>query len=190
MLNTLFEGQVLWFSIPAALGSGVFLLLILLMLIGGDGGDGFDPDAGSSLDGGDSNSAFQILSIQGVSTFMMGFGWVGIGSFLGAGLSATFSFGFAFVGGVIMVWILGAALSGMRGLESSGNIPMSATVGKVGEVYANIPAKGAGSGQVRIVVTGRQRIYKAVSDGPQLNSHTRAIVLRVNDDSSLTVGPE
>ncbi|MFT7484860.1 MAG: hypothetical protein ACI9F9_000705 [Candidatus Paceibacteria bacterium] len=190
MLDLLFEGQALWFSVPALIGTGVFLLLLVMMLVGGDGGGGFDTDSGGSLDGGDSSSAFQILSVQGVAGFLMGFGWTGVGCSLGAGWGTAVSFGAGTLGGFAMVWILAAALSAMRGLESSGNIPLEETIGKTGEVYSNVPSKGAGSGRVRLVVSGRQRIYNAVSEGAPLNTHSRVTVLHVNDDSSLTVGPE
>ncbi len=189
MLDTFFEGHVLWFSIPALTGTGLFVLLIVMMLLGGDGGDGFDTDTGSSLDGGDSTSAFQILSVQGFSSFFMGFGWAGIGSLLGMGWSTNVSFGLGFLGGLLMVWLLGAALNAMRGMESSGNIPITKTIGKTGEVYSNVPSKGGGSGQIQLVVSGRQRIYKAISEDSALMTHSRVIVLGVNDDSSLTVGP-
>ena len=41
-----------------------------------------DADAGFD----DSGDAFQILSIQTMAAFMMGFGWGGLGAFRGSGL--------------------------------------------------------------------------------------------------------
>ncbi len=190
MLDMLFEGQALWFSVPALLGTGIFLLLVIMMLLGTDGGDGFDADAGSTLDGSDSASAFELLSIQGVSAFMMGFGWVGIGGLLGADWGAQRSLGVGVLGGVGMVWILGSLLKSVRGLESNGNVSMSDAIGKVGEVYTRVPPRGEGQGQIRIVLSKRQRMYNAVSAGPELTTHDRVIVLQVNDDNSVTVGPE
>jgi membrane protein implicated in regulation of membrane protease activity len=190
MLDVLFEGQALWFSVPALLGTGVFLFLVAMMLLGTDGGDGFDADTGSSFDGSDSTQAFELLSVQGVSAFLMGFGWVGIGGLLGANWSAGLSFGVATLGGFIMVWILGALLKSVRGLESKGNVAMEDAVGKTGEVYSRIPPRGEGRGQVRVVLSSRQRMYNAVSVGPELTTHDRVVVLQVNDDNTITVGPE
>lgn len=190
MLKTLFEGEALWFSIPALLGTGIFLIRILMMLIGGDAGDGGDADVGDmELDGQDSADAFEILSIQGISAFLMGFGWVGIGSYLGAGWSPAIAIGLGSVGGFAMVWILGNTLGAVRGLESSGNISIDEAIGKVGEVYARVPAKGQGKGQVRLVLSNRQRIYNAVSEGDEFKTNTQVQVIQVNDDHSLTVGP-
>ena len=102
MFDSFFDGEALWFSIPALLGTGVFLIRILMMLVGCDGGDGIDLDAGDAdLNGGDSSGAFEILSVQGVSAFLMGFGWVGVGSHLGAGWSPAVSFGAGAAGGAL-----------------------------------------------------------------------------------------
>ena len=191
MFDVLFEEDTLWFSIPALLGSGIFILRIAMMLIGGDGGDGFEADAGDiEFDGSDSTGAFEILSIQGISAFMVGFGWVGIGSMLGAGWSTTTSFTLGFLGGLAMVWILGNTLSAARSLESSGNISIERPLGKTGEVYARIPARGDGKGQVRLIVSSHQRIYNAISEGPEFPTSSRIRVIGINDDNTLTVGPD
>ena len=188
MFDSLFDGEALWFSIPALLGTGVFLIRILMMLVGGDGGDGIDLDAGDAdLHGGDSSGAFEILSVQGVSAFLMGFGWVGVGSHLGAGWSPAVSFGAGAAGGLLLVWILGHSLGAVRGLESSGNVSIAGAIGKTGEVYARVPEAGRGQGQVRVVISNRQRIYNAITEGPELDSRSRVRVVAVNDDNSLTV---
>lgn len=189
MLEALFEGQAVWFSVPALLGTGIFVLRIAMMLIGGDGIDGGDTDAGGSLDGDDSTGAFEILSVQSVSAFLMGFGWVGIGCFLGAHWSSSVALVVGSLGGFLMVWIMGSVLGAVRGLESSGNIPLDRALGKVGEVYARVPAAGAGKGQVKLVLSNHQRIYNAISESSELSSGTRVRVTGVNDDNSLTVGP-
>ncbi len=190
MFEELFVGQALWFSIPALLGTGVFILRILFMLIGGDGGDGvdMDTDAGGSLDGDDSSGAFAILSVQGVSAFLMGFGWVGIGCFLGASWSAGMSLGVGTLGGIVLVWIMANILGAVRGLESSGNIDIQSALGKTGEVYAQVPENGTGKGKVKLVISNHQRIYNAISEGPAFASGTRVRVVAVNDDNSLSVG--
>lgn len=190
MFDTFFTDEALWFSIPAVFGSGIFLIRIVMMLVGGDGADGgdFDLDSGDAdLHGHDSSGAFEILSVQGVSAFLMGFGWVGIGSHLGAGWSPAASFGLGAAGGLLLVWILGHALGAVRGLESSGNVSIESALGSTGEVYAQVPESGRGQGQVRVVLSKRQRIYNAISNGPELATRTRVRVVGINDDNSLTV---
>jgi hypothetical protein len=191
MIETLFSGEALWFSVPAVFGTGMFVLRLLMMLIGGDGGDGavdMDFETGDAhLGGHDPGGAFEILSVQGVSAFLMGFGWVGVGALLGADWSPAVAFGAGFLGGLLLVWILGHALGAVRGLESSGNISISEALGATGDVYTRVPPSGEGQGQVRVVLSDRQRIYNAISRGPEFMTHTRVRVVEVNDDNSLTV---
>ena len=60
-------------------------------------------------------------------------------------------------------------------------------VGTEGTVYTNVPAKGDGRGQVRVVVNLRARIYNAVSDGDAIVTSSSVRIVRVNEDHTLTV---
>lgn len=198
MLDQLFQGDALWFSVPALFGTAVFILRMVLMLIGGDGGDGGDVgdvgDVGDTgdmdFDGGDhdsSNTAFEILSVQTISIFLMGFGWVGLGCVMGSGWPMWVGMLLGLLGGMAMVWIMVRTLGAVRELESCGNVKIQSTLGLEGDVYAQIPAEGRG--QVRLVVDHRQRIYNAVSTDAEIASQTRVRVVNVNDDNTLTVEP-
>ena len=201
MFDQLFQGDALWFSVPALLGTAVFVIRLGLMMLGGDHGDGGDGgdfgDAdtgdisleGHDLDGHDSESAFAILSIQTVSVFMMGFGWAGLGCLFGAGWPLSAGIGLGFLAGVAMIWILTRTLGAVRTLESSGNVRIQSALGLEGDVYARIPAAGEGRGQVRLIIDQRQRIYNAISRTGEVNSQTRVRVVWVNDDNTLTVEP-
>ena len=56
-------------------------------------------------------------------------------------------------------------------------------------MYIEVPGKGSGSGQVRVIVDQRQRMFGAISDGATIPSRTRVRVLRANADNTLTVEP-
>lgn len=206
MLDQLFQGDALWFSVPALFGTLVFILRMVLMLVGGDTGDGGDGgdvghfghagDLGDSGDGAldlsgehhpSSNTAFEILSVQTISIFLMGFGWVGIGCLLGSGWPTPVAMLLGVVGGVAMVWIMARTLGAVRTLEGSGNVKIQSALGLEGDVYARIPA--GGRGQVRLVIDSRQRIYNAVSTGVDIASQSRVRVVNVNDDNTITVEP-
>ncbi len=196
MFDTLFQQPALWFSIPALAGTAIFLLRLALMLIGGDSSDGgvdLDADADFDLgDGGDHldpGHSFEILSVQAIAAFAMGFGWAGLGGLNGAGWGVTASIGAGVAGGVLMTWLLAVLLQGMYSLESTGTVSIEAALGTEGEVYATVPKRGAGRGQVRVVLQGRQRIYNAVSDEEELPTKSRVRVARVNPDHTLTVVP-
>ena len=193
MFDSLLSGDAVWFSVPALLGSFVFVLRVVLMLVGGDGAldmDTPDVDLGDVDSGGhDSDQAFTVLSVQGVAAFLMGFGWGGVGGLLGAGWSVGGALASAVVGGVLMTWLLAWLMGVMVAIQSSGTVRREQAIGQVGDVYLTVPAHGSGKGQVRVVIGNRQRIYDAVSQDGELPSQSRVRVLAINDDNSLTVAP-
>ena len=193
MKELLFADNAGWFTIPAIVGTGIFLLRLALMLVG-DIADVDTPDA--DIDGvhpsyGDTDYAFQILSIQAISAFAAGFGWGGVAAL------RSFELGFAaaviagLVTGAAVMWLFATGMKAMFSLQSSGNTDIRATVGREGEVYTRVPAKGEGAppGSVRVVVDDRARIYNAVSDGGEIQRSGRIRVLKVNDDNTLLVTP-
>lgn len=186
MTDLLFQGGAAWFSVPALIGTLIFLLRIALMLVGGDADtdlDFGDADVGD----GDSSGAFEILSVQSIAAFAMGFGWGGLASLKGTGFGWPMSVLIGCAIGVGMVWLLAILLKGIHDLQSSGNISIDSTMGLEGEAYTNIPARGEGRGRVKLVVHDRQRMFGAVSDGDALPSRTRVVVTRVNSDNTITV---
>jgi hypothetical protein len=80
-----------------------------------------------------------------------------------------------------------AAMRGMRGLNASGNIELASTAGAAGEVTLTVPAAGAGRGEVRLIVGGRERRCEAISAGAALPTRTRVRVSGVNADNTVTV---
>jgi hypothetical protein len=78
-------------------------------------------------------------------------------------------------------------LRGVSTLATSGNVSPSMAIGHEADVYVTIPAKGQGRGQVKLVISGRQRIYTADSTGPEIESKRRARVVAAHADSSVTV---
>ena len=93
------------------------------------------------------------------------------------------------VAGIAMVWVLAALLKAVGQLQSSGNVSLDTVVGCEGEVYVNVPPKGQGTGQVRIVAGDRMRIINAQSEGDSVPSQSRVRVVRANGDNTVTVTP-
>jgi hypothetical protein len=187
MFDALFTQEGLLFSIPALLGTLVFLLKISLMAVGGLGADA-DFNAGADLGhGGDSTHAFGLLSVQSIAALLMGFGWGG----LTARFALEWSTGMSVVAGAAvgaaMVYLLGLMMKAMYDMQSSGNIHLRDAVGLQGSVYAAIPARGEGSGQVRLVINQRSRIFNAVSEGEGIGTNTAVRIVRANNDNTLTV---
>lgn len=189
MLNMFFGDHAIWFGVPALLGTALFAVKVVLMLIGADHGEMGDLHdiAGMNVDTGDSVGAFKALSIQGVIAFIMGFGWAGLAALHSTNWSLPILMIAAIGGGLATAWVLATTMRAMMEFQSSGNVNIQSTVGLEGTVYVGVPGNAAGRGQVQVVVDGRQRIYNAVSHGGELPTGTRVRVMVANGDNTITV---
>lgn len=194
-MDLLFGQSAGWFAAPAIIGTAFFIIRLVLMTTGLGHGHDFDAHDVTLSDHSvdhhtDPSQAFKALSLQSVATFMMGFGWVGLGAYRGWGMNVVESLFLGILGGVAMVWLLALLLRNMFKLHASGNIPISSALNHVGDVYVTVPAQGHGRGQVRVTINNRQRIYNATSTAAaDLTPSTRVRVVQVNDDNTLTVAP-
>lgn len=187
MVHTLLTGDAIWFGVPALVGTALFIIRMVLMLMGTD--HDLASEAHGAGDGHDAAGAFKALSLQTFTAFAMGFGWGGILGLYTLGWGLGKSLLLASGTGVVMVWLLAVMLRMMLDLQSSGNQSLENTLGREGEVYVGIPPKGQGSGQVKVVVSDRMRIVNAQSEGEGVPSQSRVRVVRVNGDNTVTVTP-
>jgi hypothetical protein len=184
MIDFFFGYPAGWFTSAALIGTIFFGIRMVTALMGidADHGGGIGDELHT-----DSGDAFKVLSIQSIAAFMMGFGWAGLGGLRGSGWGIGASIAAGAVGGIAMVWLLAWLLRLVYDLQASGNIPMAHVIGKEGDVYLTVPARGAGLGRVRVVVDGRQRIYPAASDTDAVETGARVRVERVSDDRTVVV---
>jgi hypothetical protein len=183
MYEFFFESGAAWYTVPALVGTIFFLIRLKLMLLGIAGDLDMDHDVH------DSGDAFQILSIQSIAAFAMGFGWGGLGAMRGFAWEGPAVVITAVLIGAGMVWLLAILLKGVADLQSSGNIMLAQTVGKEGEVYTTIPA--GGSGRIRLVIAERLRTYTAIAapegGAEDIPTGARVRVISTNPDNTVTV---
>lgn len=186
MQELLFGPVTVWFGVPAVLGTMFFTLRLLMMLVGGDvDTDTGDIEVGSGDGGdGDSTETFKVLSIQAIASFLMGFGWGGLGALRGSGWPLSVAVVVGVVAGLGMMYFLARLLRAVYGLQSSGTLPLFHALESEGTVYTGIPAAGEGAGEVRLVIGERERYYKATTDGSALERGRRVRVVAVNEDRS------
>jgi len=173
-----------WSSSPlylgaAVLGGAVLSLQTLLLLFGGDGGDGeLDSDHGSD--------AFGFLSIRAVASFFTFFGLMGLygkDAGWGAGLTAGAATGAGAAMMVLVAWLF----SLHRNLSQEGTLDPSQAVGKPAKVYLRIPAERSGRGKITVALQGRTAEFPAVTSGPELASGSEARVVRQLDENLFEV---
>jgi hypothetical protein len=182
------------------IGGTLFILRTILMLVGGGlsdgevdadiGGDVFsDVDADLDVEpadtGIDSDFSFKLLSMQGLTAFFMMFGLVGL-ALLKANLAVFLTILGGGTAGLFSVLVISMIFSQMKHLQSDGTVDIKNAVGKSGSVYLNIPANG--TGQVRVAIQGRLRIFGAVSgDGKAIKTGENIRVIDVVDSNTLIV---
>ncbi len=147
-------------------GGTLFVLRLISMFIGGVSDAGLDSpvDAAGDIHTGDhveADTSFTLLSLQGLTSFFMMFGLVGL-ALLKANLPVLVTVIGGMVAGLITVAITGLIFSQMRRLQTEGTINIQNTVGTEGSVYLTIPKNG--TGQVQIIVQGSLKIFDAVSN--------------------------
>lgn len=153
------------------IGGTLFVLRAIMMLIGG-GLDhstvdsALDVDLSGDIhtdiegDLADADVSFKLISIQGLTSFFMMFGLVGL-ALLKANVPVVLTVFGGMIAGLITVAITGLVFSQMKRLQSEGTINIQNTIGAEGSVYLSIPKNG--TGQVQVIAQGSLKIFDAVS---------------------------
>lgn len=174
-------GRVFWFF--ALAGTFFFAIRLGMMMIGQDfGEDGLDADIG------DSDAAFEMLSINSITAFVMMFGWAGLTSYIQFSHPASVAIVVALLVGVLSMLLIAWLFQLAKGLTSSGaTFDIKDTVGLVASVYQNIPAQGRG----RINVTTKKDVLKeldAISEEQcDIASFEQVEIVKVIDKQTVSV---
>lgn len=148
------------FLVSAIAGGAALVLRACLMLIGvGDHSMAHDAPVAD----GDGEAGTHLLTIQGISAFLVMFGLAGLALLRQSHAPAVLAVPVAFGAGVGSMWIIGRIFQLMGRLQSSGTLRLDAAIGRQGVVYLTIrPGTG---GQVQVEVQGRLGTFDAQSDG-------------------------
>lgn len=148
------------------IGGTLFILRLVMMFIGGSiGDDAIDTalDPGGDIPAGDHADAdisFRLISVQGLTSFFMMFGLVGL-ALLEAGLPVFGTVLGGMLAGLATVAVTGLIFTQMKRLQTDGTINIQNTIGAEGSVYLTIPHEG--TGQVQIIAQGSLKVFDAVS---------------------------
>jgi membrane protein implicated in regulation of membrane protease activity len=156
------------------IGGTLFILRTFMMFIGGSfSDDTLDAaleasDAPTSDHNADGDASFKLLSLQGLTSFFMMVGLVGL-ALLRTNLPTIASVIGGTAAGLLSFWVLSLIFSQMKRLQSEGTIHAKNTVGAEGSVYLSIPKNG--TGQVQIVAQGALKIFDATSKNKHMLSN-------------------
>ncbi len=160
--------------------SGVILTIQMVMsLLGGEA----DLDGMDAGEGGDTG----LFSIRSVGAFFTGFGWTGVAMLQngqGTG-AATFA---ATVVGMIFLGMVFYLMRYIFSLREEGTLNYANAVGEVGAVYLPIPPKRKGIGKIEVLVQGRMRTVRALTDDEKKIGNRVAVrVAELVDQQTLLV---
>ncbi len=168
-------GVALFFSVLF-----VWQLAATLLGLGGDAADDADATDGDFSDAGDdaveTMTAFRLLSIRSIITFLTLFSWGGA-LYLSDGRSARYAIGVSSLWGLFGMLCVAGLLYVLPRLAHTGTKNMASAVGASGQVYLDIPENG--DGEVRVNVSGIVSYVKArAKDGQALKAGTPVVVAR------------
>ncbi len=161
------------FAVMALIGTVLFLIYFILILIGGvaDGVlevAGFDADFDMGAEG-----IFHMLTIQGILSFIMMFGISGLAVTQSDG-GDLLAIAVAVVSGIFSMWIIGKVFQVMKSLEVDGTVKHSLAVGAQGKVYMTIEA--GQTGQVQVEFQNAMRTCDAVLEDEKWSLDTGKFV--------------
>ena len=172
-------------GIPATL---VLVVQTILLLFGiGDGSDAdmdIDPDGFDISDAGD--GGLMLFSIRGIVAMFCVAGWAGV-VFVDLGLTPIPAVLLAILCGVAALFGIAYLMKAVLKLQSNGNIQIGGAVGKTGEVYIPIPAKGQGRGKINLTLQDRFIEVDAITRADETLKTGETVRVVSTDEAGLVV---
>ncbi len=182
------EGIDVFFAAMAIIGTVLFTIYFILVLIGGvaDGIADAIPFFDVSFEM-DAEGVFHMLTIQGLLSFMMMFGIFGLAVSQGD-YPAGLAIGAGSIAGLSSMWIVGKVFQAIAGLETDGTVVHNQAIGAKGTVYRTI--RPGISGQIQVEFQDALRTCEAVAEDEGLTIETgKFVVVTGNIAEILVVKP-
>lgn len=191
------------FWVIAFPSTAVFILQIIMTFIGlGDSGDmdcdfqdSMDEIPGDSIDLDMNDSMgevldfkykFKLVTIRSVVVFFTIFSWTGIvATTSNIGKIATIII--AIISGFVMMYIVSYIYYFLTKFVEDGTMNTKNAINKEGVVYLTIPKERQASGKVEVVVQGALRTLDAVTDGDNIPTGSKVVVISIVEDQLLLV---
>ena len=182
------SGAELFYLVCGVVGGGLFLLRSIMIFSGLGGDDDFDGgDALHGADvGGETTADFKMVSIHGITAFLLMFGLVGF-LMLRGGSAATVTAFASLASGLVTMAVIAKIFSASRKLASDGTIHLVDAVGCTGSVYLEI--RPGAIGKVQVEVKGALKIFDARAKDPGAKLATGARIKVAEAADMLVVEP-
>lgn len=157
------SGVKLFFLLCAVVGGGLFTLRSIMIFAGLGGDHSSDGSFDVSEADGVPVDDFKMVSVHGITAFLLMFGLVGF-LMLRNGGSAVVATAVSFVTGLVTMFVIAKLFSASRKLQSDGTIHLTDAVGAEGSVYLEIRAGSIG--KVQVAVNGALKVFDARAKDP------------------------
>lgn len=192
-----------FFWVIAFPSTTIFILQMIMTFMGmGDNGDIIDDIQDSmneipgdlvDLDLNDSAGEvldfkykFKLVTIRSVVVFFTIFAWTGIVATT-SGVSKIATIIIALVAGFAMMYIVAYIYYFLTKFVEDGTMNKKNAINKEGLVYLTIPSGRKASGKVEVVVQGALRLLDAVTDGDDIPTGSKVVVISISEDQLLLV---
>ena len=178
-------GVDVFFAAMAVIGTILFIIYFLLVMIGGvaDGIADSIPFLDINLEM-DAEGVFHMLTIQGLLSFMMMFGIFGLAASQ-ADQNAIIAILAGSIAGVASMWIVGKVFQAVASLETDGTVVHSEAIGAKGTVYRRI--EPGQIGQVQVEFQSALRTCNAVAEDDTMQLDTGKFVTVVGNISEMLI---
>lgn len=178
-------GVDVFFAAMAVIGTILFIIYFLLVMIGGvaDGIADSIPFLDINLEM-DAEGVFHMLTIQGLLSFMMMFGIFGLAASQ-ADQNAIIAILAGSIAGVASMWIVGKVFQAVASLETDGTVVHSEAIGAKGTVYRRI--EPGQTGQVQVEFQSALRTCNAVAEDDTMQLDTGKFVTVVGNISEMLI---
>ena len=153
------------FAAMALIGTFLFIIYFLLVLIGDFTSGIFDFEMSSE-------GVFQLFTLQGLLSFIMMFGWIGLAA--SQDYNAFIAILAGTISGIFSMYLVGKVFSMMKSLEQDNTVEHSQAIGARGTVYRTInPGQ---LGQVQVEYQGALRTESAIAKDEKIKLETGKFV--------------
>jgi len=178
-------GVDIFFAAMAVIGTILFIIYFILVLIGGvaDGIADSIPFLDVNLEM-DAEGVFHMLTIQGLLSFMMMFGIFGLAASQ-ADQNSIVAILAGSIAGIASMWIVGKVFQAVASLETDGTVVHSEALGAKGTVYRRI--EPGQTGQVQVEFQSALRTCNAVAEDETMRIETGKFVTVVGNISEMLI---
>ena len=169
-------------ALPSTL---TFLFIMVTTFMGGDvDGDIPDTDVEIDTDGG---IGFQFMTFKNLIGFFTIFAWAGLACIKNdVGMFSTILI--SVISGLAMMFIMAGIYYLLSTMVDDGTLKVKNAIGRLGEVYMNVPPNGEGIGKIHITIQGSMREMSAITNETEMiKMGTVVKVLEVIDGHILLV---